>query len=57
MIRITTYIIYFLLIAFHQLVSNQGNTSSKKNIAVKTNDAISIDGILSEEAWQRSGFT
>ncbi|MCK5103243.1 MAG: hypothetical protein KAR17_10525 [Cyclobacteriaceae bacterium] len=57
MIRSTTYLICLLLIAFQQIVPNQGNTSSKKIIAVKTIDAISIDGILSEGVWQRPGFT
>ena len=57
MVGFTTYLFCLLLVTFQQIIPNPRNTSSKKIIAVKTNDEISIDGILSEEAWQRPGFT
>jgi hypothetical protein len=57
MIRSISYLICFLLIGFQQIVPNPGNTSSKKIVAMKSYDKIFIDGILSEEIWQRPGFT
>ncbi|MBU1100749.1 MAG: carbohydrate binding family 9 domain-containing protein [Bacteroidetes bacterium] len=59
-------IVHLLILAFIFTISaNAGNgkgygnsaTSEKQIRAVPTTESISIDGILSEQVWQRAGFT
>ena len=47
---------FFLFIAFLQVGFAQGDASSKQITAVKLNEKVTIDGILSENVWKRAGF-
>lgn len=51
------YLILFLLLVTHQIMSASENTSIKKIVAVRTNEQIRIDGKLTEGIWNRPGFT
>jgi hypothetical protein len=39
------------------LLPAQDNSPTRKIVAVRTNESILVDGFLSEEVWQRPGFT
>jgi hypothetical protein len=51
------YVSIFLLVAFHQIIPSEENTSSMQLVAVRANEEITIDGILTEAVWQEPGFT
>ena len=53
-------ILLFLLFpsfALQPLLPADNNTSDKKIVAVRTNNQIIIDGHLTEQVWQRPGYT
>jgi hypothetical protein len=52
-----SFIFLFLFICLHNILLAQGDASDKKITAVRLNEKIIIDGILSEEIWNRPGFT
>lgn len=52
-----TYLfIFFTFLAF-QILSAKEPTSIQKIVAIRAQERIVIDGILSEKVWQRPGFT
>ncbi len=53
----TTYFFFILLFSLSYLSAEENNTSTKKIIAVRLQDRVTVDGILSENAWKRPGFT
>ncbi|PKP33728.1 MAG: hypothetical protein CVU00_10210 [Bacteroidetes bacterium HGW-Bacteroidetes-17] len=50
------YLLLFLFIVIQQAGFAQGDASSKQITAVKLNEKVTIDGILSENVWKRTGF-
>jgi len=50
-------ILLISFITFPYLIMAQGDASDKKITAVKLNEKIVIDGVLSENTWNRPGFT
>ena len=52
-----TCLILFLAVGIPHLLFASGNTPTKKLVAVRLTEKISIDGVLSEDIWKRQGFT
>src|SRR3989339_234962 len=52
-----TCLILFLAVGLPHLLFASGNTPTKKLVAVRLTEKISIDGVLSEDIWKRQGFT
>ncbi|MFA6981375.1 MAG: DUF5916 domain-containing protein [Ignavibacteriaceae bacterium] len=52
-----TCLILFLFVGIPHLLFSSANTPTKKLVAVRLTEKISIDGILSEDIWKRQGYT
>ena len=46
----------FFSVALQPLLPADNNTSDKQIVAVRTNNQIIIDGLLTEQVWQRPGY-
>ncbi len=52
----TLLLFLFFFVALQHSFPAGDNTSNKQIVAVRTNDRIVVDGLLTEQVWQRSGY-
>ena len=51
------YTFLFLIMTLNKGLLAQGDASDKSIVALKLNEKVTIDGLLTEEIWNRPGFT